>query len=111
VTSNIFACEEKEEGHLLIPVSKYVGNIAAGTLFATQQLTANNPDALRSFLAAWLEMIDLMRQNQSQAVLRRSEARRNAARHVEALHRGIPAEVRIAAFIAWRGGLARSPAA
>ncbi|HXP77939.1 MAG TPA: ABC transporter substrate-binding protein [Stellaceae bacterium] len=68
VTSNIFAWEEKKEGRLLIPVSKYVGNIAAGSLFATNQLIASNPDALRGFLAAWLETVDYMRDNKSETV-------------------------------------------
>lgn len=37
VTSNIFNWEEKKEARLLISASKYVGNIAAGTIYATQQ--------------------------------------------------------------------------
>ena len=68
VTSNIFNWEEKKEGRLLIPVSKYVGNIAAGTIFATQQLIASQPDAIRNFLAAWLETIDFMRKNKAETV-------------------------------------------
>lgn len=68
VTSNVFNWEEKEEGRLLIPVSKYVGNIAAGTIFATKQLIANQPEAIRNFLAAWLETIDFMRKNKAETV-------------------------------------------
>jgi len=68
VTSNIFNWEEKEEGHLLIPVSNYVGNISAGALFASKQLAANNPDALRRFLAGWLETIDYMRHDKAKTV-------------------------------------------
>jgi NitT/TauT family transport system substrate-binding protein len=55
VTSNIFNWEEKKEGRLLIPVSQYVGNIAAGAIYATKHLIATDPDSLRRFLAAWLD--------------------------------------------------------
>lgn len=67
-TSNIFAWEEKQQGRLLIPVSSYVGNIGGGVLFATDQILARKPDAVRSFVAAWLETIDYMRKNKAEAV-------------------------------------------
>ncbi len=73
VTSNIFNWEEKKEGRLLIPVSKYVGNIAAGTIYATQHLIATDPDALRGFLAAWLETIDYMTKHKAETVKIESE--------------------------------------
>ena len=73
VTSNIFNWEEKKEGRLLIPVSNYVGNIAAGTIYATQHLIATDPDALRSFLAAWLETIDYMSKHKAETVKIESE--------------------------------------
>jgi ABC-type nitrate/sulfonate/bicarbonate transport system substrate-binding protein len=68
VTSNIFSWEERKEGRLLIPVSKYVGNIGAGTIFATNQVIASNPDAIRRFIASWLETIDFMRKNKAETV-------------------------------------------
>lgn len=68
VTSNIFNWEEKKQARLLIPVSKFVGNIAAGTIYATQHLIATNPDALRDFLAAWLETIDYMSKHKAETV-------------------------------------------
>jgi len=67
-TTNIFAWEEKQQGRLLLPVSSYVGNIAAGALFATNEIMARKPDAVRSFLAAWLETIDYMRKNKAETV-------------------------------------------
>ena len=73
VTSNIFNWEEKKEGRLLIPVSKYVGNIAAGTIYATQHLIATDPNALRGFLAAWLETIDYMSKHKAETVKIESE--------------------------------------
>ena len=67
-TSDIFAWEEKQQGRLLIPVSSYVGNIGGGVLFATDDILAHKPDAVRSFLAAWLETIDSMRKNKAETV-------------------------------------------
>jgi NitT/TauT family transport system substrate-binding protein len=68
VTSNIFNWEEKKEARLLAPVSSYVGNIAAGTIFATKALVASRPEDIRSFLAAWLETIDTMRKHKDETV-------------------------------------------
>ncbi len=73
VTSNIFNWEEKKEGRLLIPASNYVGNIAAGAIYATQHLIATDPDALRGFLAAWLETIDYISTHKAEAVRIESE--------------------------------------
>ena len=67
-TSDIFAWEEKQQGRLLIPVSSYVGNIGGGVLFATDDIMARKPDAVRSFLAAWLETIESMRKNKAETV-------------------------------------------
>lgn len=68
VTSNIFTWEERKEGRLLAPVSSYVGNIGAGTIFATKELIARDPDAVRKFIVAWLETIDYMRKNKAETV-------------------------------------------
>lgn len=68
VTSNIFSWEEKKEGRLLIPVSNYVGHIGAGTIFATKAAIAKDPDALRKFLAGWLETVDYMRKHKAETV-------------------------------------------
>jgi len=73
VTSNIFNWEEKKQGRLLIPVSTYTGNIAAGTIYATNALIASNPAAVRSFLAAWLETIAYMRAHKDETVKIESE--------------------------------------
>lgn len=73
VTSNIFNWEEKKEGRLLIPVSQYVGNIAAGAIYASQHLIATDPDALRAFLKAWLETIDFITTHKAETVKIESE--------------------------------------
>jgi NitT/TauT family transport system substrate-binding protein len=68
VTSLIFDMEEKKLGRLLIPVSDYAGNLAAGAIFASTQLIKTNPDAIRAFLAGWLETIAFMRAHKPETV-------------------------------------------
>ncbi len=68
VTSNIFNWEEKKEGRLLVPVSQYVGNIAAGAIYATNHLIESDPDALRRFLAAWLETVAFISTHKAETV-------------------------------------------
>jgi len=68
VTSVIFNMEEKQVGRLLLPVSKYVGNLAAGTIYASKQILDSKPDAIRRFLAAWLETVDYMRKHKAETV-------------------------------------------
>jgi ABC-type nitrate/sulfonate/bicarbonate transport system substrate-binding protein len=68
VTSNIFSWEENKEGRLLIPASQYVGNIAAGAIYATKHLIETDPDALRRFLAAWLETIAFINSHKAETV-------------------------------------------
>jgi NitT/TauT family transport system substrate-binding protein len=73
VTSNIFNWEEKKEARLLVSASSFVGNIAAATIYATQHLIATDPDALRRFLAAWLEAIDYVDKHKAETVKIESE--------------------------------------
>jgi ABC-type nitrate/sulfonate/bicarbonate transport system substrate-binding protein len=53
---------------MLIPVSDYETNIASGTIFASNRLMQSNPDALRAFLAAWLETTSFMRTHKDETV-------------------------------------------
>jgi ABC-type nitrate/sulfonate/bicarbonate transport system substrate-binding protein len=73
VTSNVFNWEEKKEGRLLAPSSDFVGNIAASTTYASQHFIDTNPDALRRFLAAWLETIDYLVAHKAETVKIESE--------------------------------------
>jgi ABC-type nitrate/sulfonate/bicarbonate transport system substrate-binding protein len=68
VTSNIFNWEEKKEGRFLISATSFVGNISAGTIYATQHLIADDPDTLKRFLAAWLETIDYLAAHKAETV-------------------------------------------
>ena len=73
VTSNIFNWEEKQEGRLLVSATSFVGNIAAGTIYASQHLMADNSDALRRFLAAWQQSIDYLVTHKAETVKIESE--------------------------------------
>jgi ABC-type nitrate/sulfonate/bicarbonate transport system substrate-binding protein len=73
VTSNIFNWEEKKEGRLLVPSSDFVGNIAASTTYASQHFIDTNPDALKRFLAGWLETIDYLVGHEAETVKIESE--------------------------------------
>ncbi len=68
VTSLFLAMEEKKTGRLLFPVTKYEGNLAAGTVFASNNLIKTNPDAVRAFVAAWIETVDYMRTHKAETV-------------------------------------------
>jgi NitT/TauT family transport system substrate-binding protein len=68
VTALFLAMEENKIGRLLFPVSRYEGNIAAGTLYASQHLIDTNPDAVRAFISAWIETVDFIRTNRTEAV-------------------------------------------
>ncbi|HWE72104.1 MAG TPA: ABC transporter substrate-binding protein [Stellaceae bacterium] len=68
-TASVFlAMEETKEGRLLAPVSVYEGNVASGTLFASNDLIAKNPDAVRAFLAGWMETVAYMRAHKAETV-------------------------------------------
>ena len=60
--------EEQKIGRLLVPVSSYEGSIASGTFSASNHLIQTNPDAIRTFLAAWLETIGYVRTHKAETV-------------------------------------------
>jgi NitT/TauT family transport system substrate-binding protein len=67
-TAEIFEMEEKHEGRLLADAADFTGNIAAGAIFATKDAMANKPEAIRAFLAGWLETVDFLRHHKDEAV-------------------------------------------
>jgi NitT/TauT family transport system substrate-binding protein len=73
VTSLFLAMEENKTGRLLFPVTKYEGNLASGTVYASQKLIDTNPDAVRAFVAAWIETVDYMRSHKADTVKIESE--------------------------------------
>lgn len=72
-TAEIFEMEEKHEGRMLADVADFTGNLAAGAIFATKDAMANHPDAIRAFLAGWLETVDFMRHHKNEAVAAESK--------------------------------------
>jgi ABC-type nitrate/sulfonate/bicarbonate transport system substrate-binding protein len=68
VTSLFLAMEENKTGRLLFPVSKYEGNIAAGTLYASKHIIDTDPDAVRAFVAGWIETVNYIRSHKAEAV-------------------------------------------
>jgi NitT/TauT family transport system substrate-binding protein len=63
-----FTMEEEHTGRLLIPASKYAGHVGGGVIYATKRLMEGNPDAIRRFLAGWLETIAYMRGHRDESV-------------------------------------------
>jgi NitT/TauT family transport system substrate-binding protein len=68
VTSLFLDMAEKKTGRLLVPVSDYEGNLASGTVFASNNLIKTNPNAVRAFVAAWVETVDYMRTHKAETV-------------------------------------------
>jgi ABC-type nitrate/sulfonate/bicarbonate transport system substrate-binding protein len=67
-TALFLSFEESKEGRLIAPVSTFEGNVGSGALFASQALMASNPDAIRAFIAGWLETVDYMRAHKAETV-------------------------------------------
>ena len=67
-TSIVFNMETDKVGRLLVPASQYEGNLAAGVIFARNQLVASNPDIVRRFLAGLFDTIDFMRTHKDETV-------------------------------------------
>ncbi len=68
VTSLFLAMEENKTGRLLFPVTKYEGNLAAGTLYASNELIKTNPNAVREFVAGWVDTVNYIRTHKAEAV-------------------------------------------
>jgi NitT/TauT family transport system substrate-binding protein len=67
-TALFLAFEQAKAGRLIAPVSTFEGNVASGALFASNRLIASNPEAIRAFLAAWIETVDYMRAHRAETV-------------------------------------------
>ncbi len=67
-TATFLRMAEKKAGRVLAPVSTYMGHAAAGTIYASNKLIESNPDAVRAFLAGWLDTIRYIRAHKAEAV-------------------------------------------
>jgi len=54
-TINFQRMEMQKVGRLVAPTSTYMGRVASGGIYASQQMMKNDPDTIRAFLAAWIE--------------------------------------------------------
>jgi NitT/TauT family transport system substrate-binding protein len=68
VTSLFLEMEEKKTGHLLFPVTRFEGSLASGTLYASKPLIDSNPNAVRAFVAGWIETVDYIRTHKAETV-------------------------------------------
>jgi NitT/TauT family transport system substrate-binding protein len=68
VTSLFLDMESKKTGRLLFPVTKYEGKLAAGTLYASNHIVETNPDAVRAFVAGWVETVNYIRGHKAETV-------------------------------------------
>ena len=57
-TSLFLKLQGEKRGRLVAPITDYEGPAASGMIFAANSLIAKDPDALRAFLAGWIESVD-----------------------------------------------------
>lgn len=67
-TTTFLGMEENGVGRLLFPVTAYEGSVASGAIFASNELIATNPEAIRTFLSGWLETTNFIRTHKAEAV-------------------------------------------
>jgi NitT/TauT family transport system substrate-binding protein len=67
-TSQFLTFELTKYGRLLAPVSTYTGNVASGAIYASHRLIATNPEAIRAFIAGWIETVDYMRTHKAETI-------------------------------------------
>ncbi len=67
-TSLFLSFEETKEGRFLDTVASFEGNIGSGALFASNEIIAKNPEAVRAFIAGWIETVDYMRTHKAETV-------------------------------------------
>ncbi|HEX3971979.1 MAG TPA: ABC transporter substrate-binding protein [Stellaceae bacterium] len=67
-TTTFLGMEENGVGRLLFPVTAYEGSVASGAIFASDELIASHPDAIRAFLAGWLETTAFIQTHKAEAV-------------------------------------------
>jgi len=65
-TSTGYQLEETHAGRLLIDCSTYVKTIELFTIFATNAVVAQNPDAVRRFLKGWFESVAFMKAHRAE---------------------------------------------
>jgi len=67
-TINFQRMEQQQVGRIVAPVSTYMGRVASGGIYASQQMIKDEPDTIRAFLAAWLETTAYMGTHKAEIV-------------------------------------------
>jgi NitT/TauT family transport system substrate-binding protein len=67
-TMDFAEMEDKKVVRILAPVSDYVGKVASGILYASNHVVATNPDAVRAYVAGWLETTQYMATHKDETV-------------------------------------------
>jgi len=67
-TASVLVEADRKVGRMLIPVSDFVDKMASGTLYASNRLVQANPEALRNFLAAWIETTQFILANKAATI-------------------------------------------
>ena len=60
--------EEQKKGRLLAPASDFVGAFLQNVVFASDDLIAHDPDAVRGFLKAWYQSVAFMAQHKAETM-------------------------------------------
>jgi len=67
-TNQFLNMEEKNIGRPLVSISDYEGSMVSGLLTASNHIIETNPDAVRAFVAAWVETVDFIRTHRAETV-------------------------------------------
>lgn len=67
-TATFLRMAESKVGKVLAPASSYMGHIASGVIYASNKLIEANPNAVRAFVAGWLDTIRYMRTHKAETV-------------------------------------------
>jgi ABC-type nitrate/sulfonate/bicarbonate transport system substrate-binding protein len=67
-TSSIFRLEEEGSGRILVRFADRIKDFHVHAAFASNKMIAQNPDAIRAFLAGWFETIRYMKDHREQTI-------------------------------------------
>jgi NitT/TauT family transport system substrate-binding protein len=63
-----YAMEKRHEGRVLVEFGKHVKDFHTHVIFATRTIMTKRPDAVRRFLAGWIEVIAFMAANRDETI-------------------------------------------
>lgn len=71
--STAYRLEEAHEGRILVKFGDVIPSYVNTVIYATKDMMANRPEALRQFLAGWFETVAFMKKNKADTVRIASE--------------------------------------